>query len=126
MDERRRATRQRTFLRGRVIYDHGRGSADCMVRDMSEHGAKLVFSSPVAIADVVDLQIPAKGEKFRARVRWRTEDEVGVCFPERAQPKQESPAAGDLTARVTALENEVAALKRHLRRLQSQDGPALE
>ena len=127
MDERRRATRQRTFLRGRVIFDYGRKSADCMIRDMSSHGAKLVFSSAVPIADVVDLQIPAKGETFRARVRWRTEDEAGVCFPGRVQPEPENAPAGDLSSRVATLESELAAIKRQLRRLlQEQEGPSLE
>src|SRR5438128_5171529 len=80
MKERRAGTRQKSFLQGRVYFNNRRSSVDCLVRDLSERGAKLKVSEAIAIPDVVELYIPNKDETFRARVEWRTGDEVGLGF----------------------------------------------
>lgn len=123
MRDRRIATRQRSFLQGRIIFNKGRSSIDCLIRDISETGAKLVFSDSVVIPDVVDLYIPNKDETHRVRVHRRIGDEVGVAF-EDAGETTPSPSlvpdmtAADLPARVQKLESEFAKLQRKLNELQ--------
>src|SRR3954467_8687710 len=80
MRERRTSTRQKSFLQGRIFYNNRRASVDCLVRDVSATGAKLVFSSVVAIPDVVELWLSNKEEARRVRVQWRRGDEIGVTF----------------------------------------------
>ena len=65
MDERRRSERQRSFLRGRVYFNNGRRSLDCI----SDEGAQIVFPDPVNIPDVVRLAIPKKNRMMDASGR---------------------------------------------------------
>jgi hypothetical protein len=76
MDERRRSERQRSFLRGRVYFNNGRCSLDCI----SDEGAQIVFPDPVNIPDVVRLAIPKKNRMMDASVRWRRGITIGVVF----------------------------------------------
>jgi hypothetical protein len=120
MSERRIAQRQKSFLRGCIYFNNRRSAADCLVRDISETGARLIFSSAIAIPDVVDLYIPQKEQTLRAEVQWRHGDEVGVGFPaaQASEPAVEAERS-DVGERLQRLEAEVAALRRMIRRLQS-------
>jgi PilZ domain len=80
MDERRRSERQPSLLRGRVYFNSGRCSLDCLIRDISYEGARIVFSDPVSIPDVIRLAIPKKNRMMDATVRWRRGLAVGVVF----------------------------------------------
>jgi hypothetical protein len=121
MSERRIAQRQKSFLRGCIYFNNRRSAADCLVRDISETGARLIFSSAIAIPDVVDLYIPQKEQTLRAEVQWRHGDEVGVGFAPAAQAPEPvvQGERGDVGERLQRLEAEVAALRRMIRRLQS-------
>jgi len=94
MEERRRSIRQKCFLRGRVYYDGGRKSVDCLIRDISYYeGARIIFYDPVNIPDVVQLYIPDKKRTFSARVQWRHGNKVGLAF---------SQAASHFTSKLSA------------------------
>ena len=80
MTERRSGSRQKSFLQGRIFFNNRRTSVDCLIRDFSEHGARLKFSGMTATPDVVELYIPNKDESYRATVQWRNADEIGVGF----------------------------------------------
>jgi hypothetical protein len=124
MRDRRIATRQRSFLQGRITFNKGRSSVDCLIRDISETGAKLVFSDSVVIPDVVDLYIPNKDETHRVRVQRRIGDEVGVAFDDGGEAASSPPlapdmaAGADLPSRVQKLESEFAKLQRKVNELQ--------
>jgi hypothetical protein len=83
--DRRRATRQKSFLRGCLHFNNRRSSLDCLIRDISASGARLIFSDTVTIPDVVDLYIPQKEQTLRSQVHWRHGDEIGVAFVHGAQ-----------------------------------------
>src|SRR5689334_9509706 len=80
MAEQRTSVRQRTFLQGRVFFNDRRSSIDCLIRDMSASGAKLLFSDATGVPEAVELHIPSKGETYRARVRRRDRQEIGISF----------------------------------------------
>ena len=116
MAERRTSARHRSFLRGRIVLNQGQMVLDCLIRDLSERGARLIFPDMPSIPDVVDLHIPQKEETLRAHVQWRQGEEVGVTFAaETATPVD----TADLAARVTQLEKQVAAMRRMLSRFQA-------
>jgi hypothetical protein len=114
MTDRRSASRQKAFLQGRIFFNNRRTSIDCLIRDISERGARLKFSSAVATPDVVDLYVPTRGETHRARIEWRVGEEVGVSFGagEAAPPLAPAAASVDWAARVHKLEHDVAVLLR--------------
>jgi hypothetical protein len=120
MAERRHAPRKRSFLRGCVYFNKRRGAMDCLIRDLSEAGARIIFSSAVNVPDVVELYIPQKEETIRARVKWRHGDEVGLAFPAAAARAAAAPADDDLAQRVDKLETEIAALRRMLKQLKNE------
>jgi hypothetical protein len=133
-DDRRASARQRTYLQGYVYYNNRSAAADCLVRDLSDRGAKLLLSENVVIPDLIDLYIPKKAETFRARVQWRHGNEVGVAYVDpkngRAADQGVDHGAGnievpaergrdgfELADRVERLEAEVVSLKRTIRSL---------
>jgi hypothetical protein len=80
MEERRKTHRDRTYLGGQIAFDDRCCIADCLVRNLSPGGAKIVFSVSATIPDEFDLAIPQKGGSRRARFVWRRETEAGVAF----------------------------------------------
>ena len=120
--ERRTSARKRSFLQGRIYYHQRRSSVDCLVRDISKRGAKLVFADAVAIPDVVELYLPAKEEMHQIRVQWRKGDEMGIDFirPEESAEAGAVATPTDLSGRVLKLESECAALKRTLGDLRAE------
>jgi hypothetical protein len=125
MAERRIAARQKSFLQGRIYFNNRRSSVDCLIRDYSETGARLKFSESAAVPEAIELYIPNKEEIRRARVQWRSGNEMGIAFGDEARSPAVAPDmashghGGDLASRVQALETEVATLKRLLNELKS-------
>jgi hypothetical protein len=123
MAERRSSARQKSFLQGRIYFNNRRSSVDCLIRDYSETGARLKFSESIAVPEAMELHIPNKEEIHRARVEWRSGNEMGVSFGEEVRSPSIAPDAaqsGDLAARVHTLEGEVAALKRLVNELRAE------
>ena len=123
--ERRGTARQKSFLRGTITFNNRRNVVDCLIRDISPYGARLIFSDAVTTPDVLDLYIPQKEQTFRIHVIWRHGLEVGAAFAQAAQmePMAES---GDLTERVARLEMEIAGLKRILKKMKTEAGPEFD
>jgi hypothetical protein len=80
--ERRRVARQKSFLRGMVYFNNRRSVADCLIRDISPFGARLMFADTVTTPDLLDLYIPQREQTLRAQVIWRIGRDVGVAFPQ--------------------------------------------
>ena len=118
MSERRQSTRQKSFLRGSIYFNNRRSAIDCLIRDISATGARLIFSDTVSIPDKVEIYIPQKDETLRAHVQWRHGDEVGVAFG--AFAVGTGKHADDLADRVEKLEAEMAAMRKLLKRLKSE------
>jgi hypothetical protein len=121
MSERRNTTRKKAFLQGRIYFNNRRSALDCLIRDISDTGAKLIFSDSVQTPDTIELYVPHKEQTLRAVVQWRRGDEIGVAFTdaEALAPDRPAGSAAELAARVQKLEDEVAALRRLLRRMKT-------
>jgi hypothetical protein len=124
MSERRRAIRQKSFLRGNIQFNNGRNSIDCLIRDITIYGARLVCSDAISTPDTIDVFVPQKDQTFRSHVIWRHGQEMGVAFAQAAMPgtADHPPEKLDLSARVERLENEIAAMKRLLKKLRHDSG----
>jgi hypothetical protein len=121
MKERRRVARQKSFLRGCVYFNNRRNAMDCLIRDITIYGARLVFSDATAIPDAIDLYIPHKDQTYRTHVIWRHGEDVGVAFEQPlAMPASAPPGEPvDLVERVQRLENDLAALKRTIKQMKA-------
>ncbi|HWW34924.1 MAG TPA: PilZ domain-containing protein [Xanthobacteraceae bacterium] len=116
MNGRRASRRQKSFLRGVVYFDKRRSETACLVRDLSEDGARIVLSQTITIPDVIELQIPQREQTLSARVQWRRADEVGLSFskPDTAT----TPRENQLIKRIAELEAEITTLQRTIKRLK--------
>ncbi len=123
MSELRRETRLRTFLKGRIIFNNGNSSMDCLIRDLSGSGARLMLSQTATLPDGFDLFIPAKERTHKATLRWRKDDSIGVTFAEElvraSAPAAAEPSVAALLARIHELEAENAALRRQLKEAEA-------
>jgi hypothetical protein len=75
---------QRTAPRYRVlghvqIIDQG-STINCVVRDLSDTGAKLGVSSQAKLPPEFDLWFVQRKLKLRVRLQWRRGDYAGVAF----------------------------------------------
>jgi len=117
MIERRAYARHKTFIKGRIYYNNRLASMDCIIRDATEHGARLECSENVTLPEAFELYVPNKDEYFHAQVKWRRGSNMGVAW------RLENPDAPHgktgrtdlaLAERVAKLEDDVAALQQRL------------
>jgi hypothetical protein len=119
-DEPKIATRQRTFLKGTLYFDNRRASIECVVRDISNSGARLTFDHPANVPDNVELFIPNKQQTLRARVQRRAPNEIGIAFEVARSLETRRASDAELQERVETLEAEIAALKRLVAKLKAK------
>ncbi|HUI15955.1 MAG TPA: PilZ domain-containing protein [Xanthobacteraceae bacterium] len=119
MGERRGLRRSKSFLRGFGYVSRKRGALACLVRDLSEKGARIIFSDTVTLPDVVELYIPQRELTGRARVQWRRNDEIGLAFTGVERAADASPSAAEVVQRLAMLEAEITSLRTLLKRLKA-------
>jgi PilZ domain-containing protein len=98
MSERRTELRRRTLLAGRLAANH-LTTLDCVVRDLSPHGARLACMT-TGLGDEVSLEIKAiDGFRKDARIVWRRLEDCGVQFvpgaPARRGRSSDAPVRND-------------------------------
>jgi hypothetical protein len=120
-NEKRKTARQRMFLPGFIRTPENSSNIDCIVRDLSESGAKLRFRCRPPVTDFLELHIPTKRKIAQSKVVWVDECEAGVTF-EYIVALDTSPSSSDseLSDRIARLEDEITGLKQILYRLRKQ------
>ena len=114
MSELRSAARVRAVLKGEIRYDNGLRSTACVIRDISDTGARLELPSDLALPDHFDLYIEKKKQPRPAIMKRRRGVDIGVAFVEAV----DAPTLTQLTERVAKLEAEVANLRGLLEKAQ--------
>ena len=82
MDEKRSSPRQRVLKSALVVFNDGRSTINCVVRNLSETGAKIKVDDVVGIPQRFDLALPDT-ERRPCRVVWHAGAELGVVFLEK-------------------------------------------
>src|SRR3954469_2165656 len=110
--DQRAAPRMRTLIAAKISFNNGQSTLDCLIRNLSDTGAKLIVSAVVTLPECFDLLIPQKSVTRRGRIVWRRGEEMGVRFEEGAPRSERSdPDATSLTRRMRELAAEVARLQ---------------
>src|ERR1700722_3997340 len=115
MPERRQSARDKVIYGGVAeIADNGT-ARDCVVRNISEHGAHLEFNNAVRLPkDSLRLTIARKGRSVMARIIWWRDNFVGVAF----NPEQSYELPGsDLAERLRKSEKKKRQLQRRIKEL---------
>ena len=122
MAERRSSRRSKSFLRGYVYVSRQRGALSCLIRDLSEKGARIIFSDTVTLPDAFELYIPQRDQTLRAKVRWRHKDEIGLAFvtAEQNHAGDAQLSENEVVQRVAMLEAEIDALRGVLKKLKRE------
>lgn len=79
-EDRRAKPRQRTLKGGRIAFGHGSRTIDCQIRNMTDTGAKLTFTSTIGVPDEFDLLVPSDQRAIGAKAVWRTGRDIGIAF----------------------------------------------
>ncbi|MDC9824539.1 PilZ domain-containing protein [Devosia sp. ZB163] len=77
--EKRLSPRRNTVIEATIVFDGGRSRMRCIIRNLSESGAKLEVASVTKIPRTFDLVV----DKVRPQpclVVWRSVKELGVQF----------------------------------------------
>ncbi len=119
----RAASRIRTFLKGVIYYDNRHVSIECTIRDLSDTGARLAFTSSVTVPDKIELHIPQRQRTLIANVQRREPYEIGVAFEDQRSGEPRRISDTEMAERVIVLEAEVAALKRIVKKLKAEVMP---
>jgi hypothetical protein len=76
-NERRNAIRRRAFKKARIGFHELSAAIDCVIRDASETGLRLLVESPIGVPDC--FYIVREGQPARkCRVVWRRSSGLGV------------------------------------------------
>lgn len=72
--------RQRVLKGAAILTGINNSEVTCTVRNMHSNGAELKVSIDARVPDEFLLYVPVDGIGYRAVVRWRREDRIGVEF----------------------------------------------
>lgn len=78
--ERRVELRRRALKSGLLSFNNGYGAFQCVVRDISDGGARLAFGAALGVPSCFDLRVGDDGDWLPVSVRWRMGDMIGVAF----------------------------------------------
>jgi hypothetical protein len=113
MDERRKDGRDKVLFGG-VASTSDSTTAECIVRNISEHGASVEFKPGTRLPkDRMALTIARTGRSFVAKIIWLRDNIVGVAFTD---PPIESPKS-DLEERLRKSEKKKRQLQRRIKEL---------
>lgn len=111
MLERRKQQRRKTYLGGQTVYQRRYCVIDCLVRNLSQDGARLVLADGEWILpSEFDLLIPHRTDSRPARIVWRKQADVGVQLLDYVEGRS-SVEAG---RRIDALKKQNIALARRV------------
>ena len=80
MGERRASPHQRRLNGAKIVFNNNSSVIDCIVRDLSPQGTRLLVVSPVGIPDRFVLRIDRNGACHPSKVTWKADDQIGVSF----------------------------------------------
>lgn len=112
--ERRDSYRRRILMAGTLRFKTRRSVFSCVIRNLSDSGARLDISGAHWVPDRFELDIPHQDIRVEVRAMWRNSEQIGVAFlrtngePFRSARKED---------KLNALEVERERLKLRIRQL---------
>jgi hypothetical protein len=77
---RRHSTRRRTLKSGRIVFNNRNSTIECVVRNLSSHGALLQLPNVTGIPDDFELYIDGEAKCHAATTIWKRDGKMGVEF----------------------------------------------
>jgi PilZ domain-containing protein len=115
MLDRRQSARDKVIYGGVAEIAEGGSLTNCVVRNISEHGAHLEFGNDIRLPkQSMRLTIAKKGRSFLANIIWWRDNFVGVAFS--PDSSYELPGS-DLAERLRRSEKKKRELQRRIKEL---------
>ena len=77
---RRLSTRRRTLKSGRIVFNNRNSMIECVVRNLSSHGALLELPNVTDIPEDFELYIDNEAKCHAATTIWKRDGKMGVEF----------------------------------------------
>jgi diguanylate cyclase (GGDEF)-like protein len=90
-DNRRIEHRERVLRRGRIVLGDGYSTIDCLVRDISPHGARVTVQEGLAVPHNFNFRLLDTGRAYAAVRRWQRGLSIGLEFM--LEDGEEAPSA---------------------------------
>jgi two-component system, chemotaxis family, chemotaxis protein CheY len=84
LNNRRRHVRRRVVKGGQLVYAHGASTTECLIRDLSESGARIQVANAQDIPAEIVLSFDDGRASRPCMVKWRRNNELGVEFGDTA------------------------------------------
>lgn len=78
--ERRSAARRRVLKGAMLSFNKGYSAFECVVRNVSEKGAKLSLAETFSLPASFEVRISGEETSRKAHVRWRSMTSLGIEF----------------------------------------------
>jgi hypothetical protein len=115
MLDRRRTTRDKVMYGGVAEIGEQGATRECVVRNISEQGARLEFGNVIKLPkQQISLTIARKGRSFLATIIWWRDNFIGVAFS--SDRSSELPVS-DLEERLRKSEQKKRQLQRRIKEL---------
>ncbi|HLK24141.1 MAG TPA: PilZ domain-containing protein [Caulobacteraceae bacterium] len=85
--------RARSLMTGKVIVGDCQMSVDCIIRNLSQRGARITIPRGIDLPALVGLMIVREGVYCEAAVAWRKGDQTGLAFRTRHNLKTDTDPA---------------------------------
>ena len=80
MLDRRQHPRNRVYYGGMVAFNARNSTLACVVRNVSQRGARIEFENSAMLPDRVDFEIERRGLSCQAHLVWRDRNAAGLAF----------------------------------------------
>jgi len=78
--DKRKLSRKRFFVRGKIAYDNGAQYLDCIIRDISNAGARIELPAGRVVPNHLVLIDMRNGNAHEGEVKWQTAPQLGMAF----------------------------------------------
>lgn len=75
----REHARARSYFGGKIVTNDGQSVFDCVVKDISQRGARLAVAGALPLPENFGLSL-SDGRNFTCTLRWQRINSIGVAF----------------------------------------------
>ena len=86
--ENRKGERVKSLLKAKILFNQRMTTFDGIVKNVSPEGAKIAIDPALSFPTEFELEIPAKSKTYRARMRWRDSESMGVEFIDQVDQRE--------------------------------------
>ena len=78
--DRRDAVRRRCLKRGLLVFNNGFSTVNCLIRDLSETGARVEVDGTLNTLEAFELRLVESGIRYKVERRWQSGNKYGLRF----------------------------------------------